>query len=114
LTETVYCHIEQPLEDCFPFGHSYSCLLPQGSTLYVPNTALEAYKKSPSWNVFTYILPFNINPDNIEEVSGNANTIIKVYSLSGQYLKTINAINQLNVVMPPGIYIVGGKKVIVE
>ena len=114
LAETVYCHIEQPLEDCFPFGHSYSCLLPQGSTLYVPNTALEAYKKSPSWNVFTYILPFNYNPDNIEEVTGSSNTRIKVYSLSGQYLKTIDAINQLNVVMPPGIYIVGGKKITVK
>ena len=37
-----------------------------------------------------------------------------VYSLSGQFIKTINVDQQLNDILPSGIYIVGGKKMIVR
>lgn len=90
----------------------------KNATLYVPTGCKTAYWLHQYWGNFYNI----VETDDFEAVMGIENPIktappgmLKVYTLSGQLVKVIDAKEQQQRgSLPTGIYIVGGKKVIVK
>ena len=97
---------------------SFSNQTKQTATLYVPLECKTAYWQAPYWGDFFSIQEFEAN--DIDKVvcyeTNNRQEKQSVCSLSGQLVKIIDANQQqqLNEILPAGIYIVGGKIVIVK
>jgi len=78
----------------------------RNKTLYVPDSALESYKKTYPWSEFGTILP--INPSVVDELKAsreNTNAGAPIYDLNGHKLSKMPA---------GGYYIQGGKKCLVK
>jgi len=88
---------------------------PQKITLHVPKGCLQAYVNAPGWNLFGVII------DDLEPESG-INTVVedsstgstnRVYNLQGVLIKD-NATQEEIKSLPKGIYIIGGKKILIQ
>lgn len=79
-------------------------------TLIVPDAAYASFTSDPFWK------EFNVQKasSGIEDIiSPDGNVSRAVYNISGQYITTIAAEEEVNS-LPAGLYIIGGKKVLVK
>ena len=85
--------------------------------LRVPQNSLSAYQAADQWKEFFFIEDVHAGINEIEaETEGDAQGDVRgdVYSLNGTLLKrNVNA-NRLNSILPAGLYVVNGKKVVVK
>lgn len=78
----------------------------QKATLYVPETAIETYKSTYPWSLFFKIMPDN---DSGVEVIMKPTAEEVVYDLQG---RRVGMYGTMREILPKGVYVVGGKKVI--
>lgn len=79
----------------------------------VPTGALEAYIKDPTWSKF-----WNISEDsslsNTDIYSAEAPSIVNVYNLQGAIVKKGVLSTEATLGLPKGLYLIDGKKVLVN
>ena len=81
--------------------------------LRVPQNRLSAYQAADQWKEFFFIEDVLTGINEIEaETEGDAQG--DVYSLNGTLLKRNVNVNRLNSILPAGLYVVNGKKVVVK
>ena len=81
--------------------------------LRVPQNSLSAYQAADQWKEFFFIENVLTGINEIEaETDGDAQG--DVYSLNGTLLKRNVNVNRLNSILPAGLYVVNGKKVVVK
>ncbi len=77
----------------------------------VPNDKLPLFQESAKWNIYTLI---GVMPASVNDLhDSNTTKQLQVYTLSGMYVTTIKDNNSVSV-LPAGLYIIGGKKVMVK
>jgi len=103
-----------------PIGQIASNSVLNNCTLYVPEDAIDKYKSSSPWWDFGAIKPLSEFPgfsgvDEIREDSKGhyLNRSKDVYTLQGMCLKRNASQEDIND-LPTGIYVIGGKKIIVR
>ena len=97
----VYCYAEEvPSTKSNAFFGSY----PKYATLHVPASALESYKTTEPWSDFGNIVALTDEEMSVEQLT-NDNSQQTIYDLCGRRVADIEK---------GGIYIVGGKKVIIK
>ena len=85
--------------------------------LRVPQNRLSAYQAADQWKEFFFIEDVLTGINEIEaETEGDAQGDVRgdVYSLNGTLLKRNVNVNRLNSILPAGLYVVNGKKVVVK
>ena len=85
--------------------------------LRVPQNSLSAYQAADQWKEFFFIEDELTGINEIEaETEGDAQGDVRgdVYSLNGTLLKRNVNVNRLNSILPAGLYVVNGKKVVVK
>jgi hypothetical protein len=85
--------------------------------LKIPQNRLSAYQTADQWKEFFFIEDVLSGINEIEaETEGDAQGDVRgdVYSLNGTLLKRNVNVNRLNSILPAGLYIVNGKKVVVK
>ena len=85
--------------------------------LRVPQNRLSAYQAADQWKEFFFIEDVLTGINEIEaETGGDAQGDVRgdVYSLNGTLLKRNVNVNRLNSILPAGLYVVNGKKVVVK
>ena len=85
--------------------------------LRVPQNSLSAYQAADQWKEFFFIEDVLTGINEIEaETEGDAQADVRgdVYSLNGTLLKRNVNVNRLNSILPAGLYVVNGKKVVVK
>lgn len=85
--------------------------------LRVPQNSLSAYQAADQWKEFFFIEDVHAGINEIEaETEGDAQGDVRgdVYSLNGTLLKRNVNVNRLNSILPAGLYVVNGKKVVVK
>ena len=85
--------------------------------LRVPQNKLSAYQAADQWKEFFFIEDVLTGINEIEaETEGDAQGDVRgdVYSLNGTLLKRNVNVNRLNSILPAGLYVVNGKKVVVK
>ena len=85
--------------------------------LRVPQNRLSAYQAADQWKEFFFIEDVLTGMNEIEaETEGDAQGDVRddVYSLNGTLLKRNVNVNRLNSILPAGLYVVNGKKVVVK
>ena len=85
--------------------------------LRVPQNSLSAYQAADQWKEFFFIEDVLTGINEIEaETEGDAQGDVRgdVYSLNGTLLKRNVNVNRLNSILPAGLYVVNGKKVVVK
>lgn len=80
-------------------------------TVYVPNEAVEDYKSSSKWSEYN-IYGIDTGVSNIV-ANNNKNESVDCYTLQGVRVKTIRTAEDVRF-LPPGLYIINGKKVVVR
>ena len=83
--------------------------------LKVPQNSLSAYQAADQWKEFFFIEDVLTGINEIEaETEGDAEGDVRgdVYSLNGTLLKRNVNVNRLNSILPAGLYVVNGKKVV--
>lgn len=83
--------------------------------LRVPQNSLSAYQAADQWKEFFFIEDVLTGINEIEaETEGDAQGDVRgdVYSLNGTLLKRNVNVNRLNSILPAGLYVVNGKKVV--
>ncbi len=96
----VYCYAEivpTASFDVFPNLDSYK------STLHVPTSALESYKTTEPWCYFGTIVPLTEEETGVEQMTID-NSPLTIYDLNGRRVENAEK----------GIYIIGGKKVVIK
>ena len=97
----VYCYAEEvPSTKSNAFDGSY----PKYATLHVPASAINSYKDTAPWSSFGTIVCLTDEDMSIEQLT-NDNSQQTIYDLCGRRVTDIEK---------GGIYIVGGKKVIIK
>ncbi len=77
----------------------------------VPQDKLAMFQENAKWNVYTLV---GVNTASVVDEIGSAeDTLMPVYTISGQYVTTVKGALKAGT-LPAGIYIVGGKKVLVK
>lgn len=82
--------------------------VPEKSTLYVPYGSKALYEQTPGWNDFTNIVEME-NMGGIDDLYVDPVDNKEIYTVSGMKLDGFTLDN-----LPKGIYIIGGKKVMVH
>ena len=85
--------------------------------LRVPQNRLSVYQAADQWKEFFFIEDVLTGINEIEaETEGDAQGDVRgdVYSLNGTLLKRNVNVNRLNSILPAGLYVVNGKKVVVK
>ncbi len=85
--------------------------------LKIPQNSLSAYQAADQWKEFFFIEDVLTGINEIEaETEGDAQGDVRgdVYSLNGTLLKRNVNVNRLNSILPAGLYVVNGKKVVVK
>jgi hypothetical protein len=85
--------------------------------LKIPQNSLSAYQAADQWKEFFFIEDVLSGINEIEaETEGDAQGDVRgdVYSLNGTLLKRNVNVNRLNSILPAGLYVVNGKKVVVK
>ena len=85
--------------------------------LRVPQNKLSAYQAADQWKEFFFIEDVLTGINEIKaETEGDAQGDVRgdVYSLNGTLLKRNVNVNRLNSILPAGLYVVNGKKVVVK
>ena len=96
----MYCYAETvPGTEGNAFDGSY----PEYATLHVPASALETYKTTAPWSSFGTIVALTEEETGVEQMTID-NSQVTIYDLNGRRLENAEK----------GIYIIGGKKVIVK
>ena len=98
----VYCYAEivpTASFDVFPNLDSYS----YKSTLHVPTSALENYKTTEPWRYFGTIVPLTEEETGVEQMTID-NSPLTIYDLNGRRVENAEK----------GIYIIGGKKIVIK
>ena len=83
--------------------------------LRVPQNSLSAYQAADQWKEFFFIEDVLTGINEIEaETEGDAQGDVRgdVYSLNGTLLKRNVNVNRLNCILPAGLYVVNGRKVV--
>ena len=83
--------------------------------LRVPQNRLSAYQAADQWKEFFFIEDVLTGINEIEaETEGDAQGDVRgdVYSLNGTLLKRNVNVNRLNSILPAGLYVVNGRKVV--
>ena len=83
--------------------------------LRVPQNSLSAYQAADQWKEFFFIEDVLTGINEIEaETEGDAQGDVRgdVYSLNGTLLKRNVNVNRLNSILPAGLYVVNGRKVV--
>lgn len=97
--------------DSYPFANSY----PEYIELHVPKGCKEAYSIAKGWSYFTQIID-DLDITGIEDVLSDSVSLLtpsNIYNLQGICLKS-NATEENIKALTPGLYIIGGKKVLVK
>ena len=88
------------------------------ATLHVPSSALEAYKSTSPWSNFKNIVALTEEETGVKEnvKIGKLKTERAVYTLQGQRISvnSVDSVFSASSVLPKGVYIVDGKKVMVR
>ena len=97
----VYCYAENvPMTENNAFDESY----PEYATLHVPASALNVYKTTAPWSSFGTIIALTDKEMSIENSEINTQKSTLIYDLSGRRVEKAEK----------GIYIIGGKKVVIK
>ncbi len=84
---------------------------PKSLTVVVPAAAYEAFTASAAWNVYTIVSATTGVEDGI--VADGEAVECRVYTINGQYITTLADKADASS-LPAGLYIIGGKKVLVK
>lgn len=108
--ENIYCRAQQPPVASTSVFENYT------ATLYVPTGRLDVYKDDTAncWSEFTSIIEKEFEYEGgIENIVNSNDKIVNIFNLQGICVKR-NATEDDVKALSPGIYIVGGKKVVVR
>jgi len=84
---------------------------PKDLVVKVPVAKVDMFKESTVWNVFTILGIGDASFDEITDESAAAP--VEVYTITGQHVTTLrNGVS--TVALPSGLYVIGGKKVLVK
>lgn len=108
-TTVIYCQNLTPPS----FGTEFSNANYISNVVFVPQQALEAYQKADGWKNFWDLRPYSYESGIATPKSEAINDPVKVYNLNGVLLMTVESYSELEV-LPAGVYIVNGKKIIIN
>ncbi len=84
---------------------------PKDLVVKVPNGKLAMFQENAKWNIYTLV---GVMPASVTDLTdGAADTKVHIFTISGQYVTTITGDNNATQ-LPAGLYIIGGKKVLVK
>lgn len=105
----LYCYSEQ-LPSASENAFEKSC---DNATLHVPTSALEAYKSTSPWSNFKSIVALTEEETKIEQPLSPLPRGGELYNLQGQRISVFSE-SSVPSVLPKGVYIVDGKKIMVR
>lgn len=107
----IFCYTQQP-----PVGEDYDVFdssVYTNATLYVPGQQFSLYKSTIPWDKFSSIKELN-DSGVYSPILLNSNEYTSVYSLTGISLTKGDIEQKNNALEQSGLYIIGGKKVVVK
>ncbi len=108
---TIYSMSPTPPEACFDSFYSLDYCTPKDAVVYVPMGSKEAYSQATGWNYFS---DFREMTNDVNELSSDSDARPKdIYNTQGTLVKA-NASQADIDALDPGLYIIGGRKVIVK
>ncbi len=81
--------------------------------LQVPKSCLEAYQNAEQWKEFFFIEDVLTGINDVHSDITSASRV-NVYSVNGTLIKRNVDINELDYILPAGIYIANGKKIVIK